>query len=189
MYRDTLNPGLSEHVACVPKECSTHLANGQKELELANGQLQCTKPSAPKSSAIVNAREVRAALLSSQKWCSVGTKLLPHIAPQLRRARSLGILSCHRTRAAPGQVRAHVSLPSSTAARHISLRYTTTHHAVKACRVRRWAKPCLRACEASSKPLSLHWCSMELSLHCPTSSACQVTASAPWSYKLRLTEL
>ena len=60
-------------------------------------------------------------------------------------------------------MRAHVSLPSSTAARHLSLWYTTTHHAVKACRVRRWAKPCLRACEASSKRLSLHWCSMELS--------------------------
>ena len=102
---------------------------------------------------------------SSMPGSSVGTKLLPHIAPLPRRARSLGILSCHRTRAAPGQVREHVSLPSSTAARHISLWYTTAHHAVKACRVRRWATPCLRACEASSKPLSLHWCSMELSLN------------------------
>ena len=61
------------------------------------------------------------------------------------------------------QVRAHVFLPSSTAARYISLWHTTAHYVVKACRIWRWAKTCLRACGASSKPLSLHWCSVELS--------------------------
>ena len=65
---------LSEHAARESKECSTHLANGQKGLELVNGQLHHTNPNRPKSCAIVSARDGKATILFQQEWCSAALK-------------------------------------------------------------------------------------------------------------------